>query len=160
MANAEATEEPVEKTARKKSARKKAGEVEYFAGKVLTVGRDGKTVKVGVGEPVPEAASWRNLNGYLRSGAVVGVQDGVPIRLSRKKFHRLGPLTPEMKLAIGEKRRAATRNSMAAVEVARAAGRVVPAGQALGAAGSESDETGGVDPPKTPTVRKKRTRKA
>lgn len=81
--------------ARKKSKKSKrvkkaiAGGIEYLAGKRLTLPRDGETIVVMPGEPVPEVSGFKNLPSYLKTGAVIGLVDGVPIRESMRHIGRI-----------------------------------------------------------------------
>lgn len=45
--------------------------VRYIAGKRLNLGTDWREI----GDPVPEAAGWRNLRAYLNGGAVILIED-------------------------------------------------------------------------------------
>lgn len=48
----------------------------YVAGKLKQVQRAGKIVHLKPGDPVPEAASWKNLDAWVAQKMVVHVPDG------------------------------------------------------------------------------------
>ncbi len=50
----------------------------WAAKKVLRVQRDGQIVLVNPGEPVPEAAHWKNRGAYERQGYIMFVQSEPP----------------------------------------------------------------------------------
>ena len=79
----------VRKKSKRKAKKAKPGERVYIAGRRMNLSRGGGTVVVMGGELVPEFADFKNLPNYLRTGHVICLVDGQPIRESLRHIGRI-----------------------------------------------------------------------